>query len=321
MRIRYQFELIQTIRDFFKEKNFLETLTPPMVQNPGMETHIHPFQVRSVVKKENLPFYLHTSPEFAMKELLSQHQEEDFKNIYQISYVFRDEPETEIHRQQFLMLEWYRVGANYFDIMDDTIELVQKCQNKFKEENYPFKNIDLDYIEKVSVQELFLRELNIDILEYLEKDSLINLLKTKFPDVPLPQTECAWDDYYFLLFLNKIEPTLENGKAIILYDFPAPLAALSKIKENDSRVCERFELYINGVEICNTFTELTNLSEQQKRFNSQNQEMKKLYQYELPEPTDFYQAMEKGLPECSGNALGVERLLYGLLELSNPFYR
>lgn len=321
MRLRYQFELIQTIRDFFKANDFLETPTPPMVQNPGMETHVHPFKVKSVVQNKDTDFYLHTSPEFELKGLLSSYEDENLENIYNISYVFRDEPHSEIHRQQFLMLEWYRKDADYFDIMEDTIALVQKCQQDFKQKNYPIKKIDLEYIEKTTIQEIFLRELKIDILDFLDKKDLIELIKTKFTDIPLPSNECSWDDYYFLLFLNKIEPKLENGKAIILYDFPAPLAALSKIKSTDERVCERFELYINGVEICNTFSELTDLKEQRRRFEAQNQEMLDLYHYQLPEPEQFYDSLSTGLPKCSGNALGIERLLMSLLELSNPFYR
>ena len=122
MRRRYLFELIQIIRNYFNEQGFLDVLTPPAVENPGMEVHIHPFQLHSVRKKENQSIYLHTSPEFSMKELLASN--ESFNDIFTISYCFRDEPSSPIHRSQFLMLEWYRKNARYEKIMRDVQELI-----------------------------------------------------------------------------------------------------------------------------------------------------------------------------------------------------
>src|SRR6478735_111478 len=101
MRLRYHFEFIQLIRKYFAEQDFLEVVTPPAVENPGMEVHIHPFQLRSSVTKQELPLYLHTSPEFCMKELLAD-DGEALEKIFQLSYCFRDEPDSSIHRKQFL---------------------------------------------------------------------------------------------------------------------------------------------------------------------------------------------------------------------------
>src|SRR4051812_919411 len=100
MRLRYQFELIQLIRNYFGQQGFLDVLTPPAVENPGMEVHIHPFQLHSVAKNNLKPLYLHTSPEFCMKELLTR-TEEGLEKIFTLSYCFRDEPESPIHRSQF----------------------------------------------------------------------------------------------------------------------------------------------------------------------------------------------------------------------------
>ncbi|MCO4753987.1 MAG: hypothetical protein KC478_05875, partial [Bacteriovoracaceae bacterium] len=112
MRLKYQFALIQAIRNYFTEMGFVDVMTPPMVENPGMETHIHPFEVFSKYKGKSTNQYLHTSPEFHMKELLSL-EEEQLDNIFNISYCFRDEPSSPIHRSQFLMLEWYRKNERY----------------------------------------------------------------------------------------------------------------------------------------------------------------------------------------------------------------
>jgi lysyl-tRNA synthetase class 2 len=315
MRLRYQFDLIQLIRNFFTEQGFLDVLTPPAVENPGMEVHIHPFQLHSVVKNKITPQYLHTSPEFCLKELLAS-PSENIDKVFSLAYCFRDEPNSPIHRKQFIMLEWYRKHERYEKIMSDVEELVQSCLNS----QLPIKK-DLigQKLIKKTMQELFQEILQIDILEYLDVPSIKKLLKN-YPDVPVPNVECEWDDYFFLLYLNKIEPEISKIPMLLLYEFPAPLSALSTLKASDPRVCERFEVYINGVELCNSFNELTDLAEQKKRFEEQNKLKMKLYKYQLPEPLSFYKALEKGLPPSAGIALGVERLLFSICEIENPFF-
>lgn len=316
MRLRYQFELIQIIRNYFLEQDFIDVLTPPAVQNPGMEVHIHPFQLQSVREKKLKPLYLHTSPEFCLKELLAQ-EEENLNQIFSISYCFRDEPNSEIHRSQFLMLEWYRKNVRYEKIMDDVEGLIAAClQSKKLPLKKEFQNVRM---LRKTMQELFLEVLQVDILDYLDVPSIQKLLQN-YPDVPVPNMELDWDDYFFLLYLNKIEPALKNYPLLLIYEFPAPLSALSTLKKSDPRVCERFEVYIHGVELCNAFNELTDLMEQKKRFTAQSSDKKRIYGYELPEPERFYRALDKGLPPSAGIALGVERLLYSLCEVENPFF-
>ena len=137
----------------------------------------------------------------------------------------------------------------------------------------------------------------------------------------MPDAKCSWDDYYFLLFLNKIEPLLTNYPYLLLKEFPAPLSALSTIKKTDPRVCERFEVYMSGVEICNCFNELTSYDEQTRRFKIQSKEKMDLYNYELAWPTEFMQVLDNGYPPSAGIALGVERLLLSLIKTENPFYK
>lgn len=318
MRLRYQFELIQIIRNFFQEQGFLDVLTPPAVENPGMEVHIHPFQLHSVNQKQNRPLYLHTSPEFCMKELLVS--AEGFNRIFTLSYCFRDEPTSPIHRPQFLMLEWYRKHERYEAIMKDVEGLIRYSIQEGMKKKFPLrKELTHAQLVKKTMQELFKEELGIDILEHLDIQSIKKLLE-KFPDVPVPNSELEWDDYFFLLYLNKIEPKISKYPILMITEFPAPLSALSTLKKDDPRVCERFEVYVNGVELCNCFNELTDAQEQRKRFKAQNELKKKLYNYELPEPKTFYRTMDKGLPSSSGIALGVERLLSSLFEIENPFY-
>lgn len=294
-------------------------LTPPAVENPGMEVHIHPFQVHSIISNRNLPLYLHTSPEFCLKDLLAT-PEEELDKIFSISYCLRDEPDSPIHRKQFLMLEWYRKNVRYESIMEDLEGLISYCITEGVKKGLPLREeMQEAKLVKKTMQELFQAELGINILNYLDVPSIKELLKN-FPDVPVPTQEMEWDDYFFLLYLNRIEPKLQSYPLLLIYEFPAPLSALSTLKSDDPRVCERFELYANGVELCNAFNELTDPREQRRRFSQQNELKKKLYKYELPEPTTFYAAMDRGLPPSAGIALGVERLLYSLFDIKNPFY-
>lgn len=314
MSRRYQFELIQNIRNFFLQEGFLDVLTPSAVENPGMEVHIHPFRLNSTYKNQNTELYLHTSPEFCMKELLV----EGFEKIFTMSYCFRDEPTSPIHRPQFVMLEWYRANENYNAIMRDVENLIAYVLQNNK--TIPIrKEIQNQTLIKKTMQELFQEELGVDILNYLELNAIKNLLK-QFPDVPVPEAELQWDDYFFLLYLNKIEPAIVKYPILMITEFPAPLSALSTLKKEDPRVCERFEVYINGIEICNCFNELTDAKEQKRRFTEQNKLKKELYHYSLPSPETFYKTMDKGLPKSAGIALGVERLLHTLFEVENPFF-
>ena len=311
MSRRYQFELIQLIRNFFLEQGFMDVVTPPAVENPGMEVHIHPFQLASLVGRKSPALYLHTSPEFCLKELLS---DDDFRKIFSISYCFRDEPSSPIHRSQFLMLEWYRKHARYEEIMADVEALIGYCQKHAK---IPLRTTAP--MVKRTMQELFLEFVGIDILDYLDVRSIKVLLK-KFPEVPVPSAELEWDDYFFLLYLNLVEPKITKYPLLMITEFPAPLSALSTLKAQDPRVCERFEVYVNGVELCNCFNELTDASEQRRRFTEQAALKKKLYGYELPAPERFYAVMDKGLPPSAGIALGVERLLLSLFDVEDAFF-
>ncbi len=320
LKLKAQFDLLWAIRTFFNSRHFLDVLTPPLVENPGMETHIHPFQIGSALKTTFTPWYLHTSPEFHMKQLLSL----GFKDIFTLSYAFRDEPEAPHHRPQFIMLEWYRIHQRYEQLMKDCEELfsysLQFLEDKNNEINTNLKNC---VFERATIQNIFEEYAQIDILNFLEKKDLKQLIEKDFKDVPLPVMgeDLAWDDYYFLLFLNKIEPHLAHHPFLLLYEFPYHLSALSTLKKEDPRVCERFEIYANGIELCNCFNELTDLDQQKKRFNQQAIDKKILYGYELPPPEVLYQSLARKIPECSGIALGVERFLKVLTGIENPFWR
>jgi len=294
-------QFVTQVHRFFEARGFLQTYTNPMVENPGMETHIHPFEVHSALGQKKSDWYLHTSPEFAMKKLLSDGMEK----IYQICWCFRDEPNSELHRPQFLMLEWYRSQARYEQIMQDLEELIS------------FLSPNAVIVQKKTVSEIFKEFVGFDILDYLDKDQLHTQIKKHLPHLPLFEELEEWDDYFFLIFLNDIEPKLTKYPALILYEYPYHQAALSTIKNNDPRVCERFELYLNGIEVANCFNESTNKTELKKRFELQQKTKEKLYGYKLPEAKTFLKTMDN-YPNSAGIALGIERL-YATLTRDEPF--
>jgi elongation factor P--(R)-beta-lysine ligase len=317
-RLLAQFHLLEAIRQFFRQEKFIDVLTPPLVPNPGMEAHIHPFAVSRARQGESTGLYLHTSPEFAMKQLLT----EGHVKIFTLNYVFRDEPQSPIHRPQFIMLEWYRAGENYRRIMKDCENLYNFCRQYLKKKKIPLRDSGNKKIKfrRLTVQQLFKKYLKIDILQFLNLEDLRQLIAQNFSDIPLPQEGCSWDDYYFLLFLNKIEPHLTDIPHLIIDQFPYHLNALSTINRKDPRVCDRFEVYLHGLEVGNCFNELTELQEQQKRFVTQNSIKEKLYRYRLPEPQVLYRSLSRGLPPSCGIAIGVERLLLSLTGGSDIFW-
>lgn len=255
------FILIQGIRNFFNEKGFLDVLTPPVVENPGMEAHIHSFKVKSSNPSlKNSLGFLHSSPEFFMKELLANGHEK----IFTLSYCFRDEPNSETHRPQFLMLEWYRRNEFYSSIMKDCDELIQYSLNFLKEKNIEInKSLLNQKVEKLKVDDLFKEYLGFSILNFLEPKDLKEKIKNDFNDLYSDHDDLwPWEDYFFLLFLNKIEPKLKEIPLVLVYEYPALLAALSTLNKENQNICDRFELYINGVEIANCFNELTDYEKQ-----------------------------------------------------------
>ena len=164
--ITYQFELIQAIRNYFTQNDFVDVMTPPLVENPGMETHIHPFQLNSIQKGELQNLFLHTSPEFNMKKLLAENP--SLSNIFSIGYAFRDEPSSPIHRNQFLMLEWYRQNERYEKIMDDTENLIQFSNQYLQDKGLKTKNNSFSF-QRTTVDNLFQEFLGFSILNFLDK--------------------------------------------------------------------------------------------------------------------------------------------------------
>ncbi len=297
-------EILRDIRRFFEQQDYLEVETPILQQSPGMEVHVHAFQTEKLCAhlEQKTAYYLQTSPEFAMKKLLAA----DMGKIFQICKCFRNAEDSPNHSVEFTMLEWYHPDCDYTDLMREVVAMIRYvCKTPIT-----WRGMSCDVMrdwDVLSVSEAFLKYAQIDLDAYLDDtESLLKVAAEK--GIHIDGGE-AWDDAFFRIFLEKIEPHLGVGVPCILYDYPAHMAALSRKKPNDPRYAERFEVYICGLELANAFGELVDPVEQKTRFEQAMLEKKTHYGDAWPVDTDFLNALEHGMPETSGIALGIDRLV------------
>ena len=283
--------ILKAVRAWFEAENFLEVTTPVMQLMPGADTHIHAFQV-----EEAEGMYLQNSPEFAMKKLLVA----GLPKIYQICPVFRREERTRLHNPEFTMLEWYRAGADYTDIMADCERLI-RALDVFQ---FQFEGRICDphqEWQRITVAQAFQDYAGMDLFGDLKAQAQEQGISVR--------DEYSPDDVFHAVMAEKIEPFLGSPVPTILYDYPAHMAALSRKKADNPEIAERFELYICGVELANAFSELTDAAEQRARFETDMAEKEQLYGARFPIDEDFLAALEHGLPESGGIALGLDRLV------------
>lgn len=304
--LQTRMKVIKAVRQFFDEQGFWEVDTPTLQTMPCADMHIHGFQTEYFGRdlKRRRDYYLHTSPEFEMKKLLVA----GLPKLYQICKVFRNGEDTRLHSPEFTMLEWYRVGADYQDIMRECERLINATAEAagIPEYQTPF--------ERLSVAEAFERYAAIDLtvclddLEKFKAEAQKQNIRTIDND--------AWDDVFHAIMSEKIEPKCGASGPAFLYDYPASMACLSK-KASDPRFAERFELYIGGVELANAFTELTDAAEQRARFEAEMAAKQAHYGFSYPLDEDFLAALEYGMPEAGGIALGLDRLIMILTGAEN----
>lgn len=306
--------IIRSIRSVFRGQDFLEVATPALQVSPGLEPHLQAFstELKDPRGKRQATRYLHTSPEFAMKKLLAS----GLERIYQIAQVYRNRERSSTHHPEFSMLEWYRVGQPYTLLIDDCEGLLRACATAAGgDSQLTWKGVKADPFlpfERLSVQEAFQRYAETDLL-----GSISDPLQPS-PEGLRPACEKlgisfsaddSWEDLFFRIFLEKIEHKLGNGRPTILMDYPISMAALARPKASDPRLAERFELYVCGLELANAFGELTDAKAQRARFEADMEKKQRLYGERYPIDEDFLAALEEGLPESSGIALGVDRLV------------
>ena len=299
-------KIIKTIREFFESREVLEVETPLLSNGTVTDVHLDPFVTEfehSSKSNESTSLYLQTSPEFAMKRLLAAGS----GPIFQISKAFRNEALGRYHNPEFTMLEWYRPDYDDHQLMDEVADLVQTV-------------LPIDRVKRVSYQQVFIQQLNIDPLT-ASLESLKHVA-LNYHDDEWIKAETDVDTLLQWLFSTQIEPTLGleqdgNNVPCFVYDFPASQASLAKLNNANPAVAHRFELYFEGVELANGFFELQDHKEQLQRFEQDNHKREQLNKPSRPIDQYFIAALKKGLPQCSGVALGIDRLIMCAMQASH----
>ncbi|MCX6704061.1 MAG: EF-P lysine aminoacylase EpmA [Candidatus Woesebacteria bacterium] len=276
-------KVIDTIRSFFKKQGFREVFTPILVPIPSIEPNLEVFQTELRTSKGlKRKGFLIMSPEFSIKKLLAA----GIGNCFEITKCFRNEEEVSpLHNPEFTMLEWYRVRADYRDIMRDFENLFLKIigKNKLKYQGEVY-DLSLPW-PRISFEEAFAK-----------------YAKEKIEDVK--------DGDFYKIFFNEVEPKLrQSKKPTIIYDYPISQAALAQPKASDPRFAERFEVFLAGVELGNCFSELADAKEQKKRFEADLALRKTQGKTQYPIDSDLIEALISGLPAVAGIAVGVDRLI------------
>ncbi|KGD70276.1 MULTISPECIES: elongation factor P--(R)-beta-lysine ligase [Tatumella] len=284
--------ILADIRRFFADRGVLEVDTPAMSQATVTDIHLVPFQTRFVGPgaSQGLDLWLMTSPEYHMKRLLAAGS----GPIYQMNRSFRNEEAGRHHNPEFTMLEWYRPHYDMYRLMNEVDDLLQQI-------------LECDSAETLSYQQAFIRCLNVDPLS-AEKEALVTVAETLGVG-DLAAAEEDRDTLLQLLFMLGVEPKIGQDKPAFVYHFPASQASLAEISTEDHRVAERFEVYYKGIELANGFRELTDAREQRQRFMQDNRRRAEKGLPQQPIDQFLLDALEHGLPDCSGVALGVDRLI------------
>jgi elongation factor P--(R)-beta-lysine ligase len=290
--------LTQATRAFFTARAYTEAETPYAVPAPGEEVHLRAFrteQEHSSGSRQLL--WLHTSPEFAMKKLLVA----GAGPIFQLARVWRNGEGSDLHAAEFTMLEWYRPDASMDSLIDETFAYMRavlppvvRCRGV---------TTDLSRFERLTVADAFARYVGADVLATADDAAaLADAAGTR-----LRYGE-SWEDLFFRLLLERIEPRLGHSHPTFLTHWPAAQAALARRDPIDPRVAERFEVFACGIELANAFVELTDAEEQRARFVADRARRHALHGPDWPLDEDFLAALRFGMPPSAGIALGFDRL-------------
>jgi elongation factor P--(R)-beta-lysine ligase len=301
--------IMAALRDWFLAHGFVEVETCALQVSPGNETHLHAFATELIEPQgARQPLYLNTSPEFACKKLLAAGEE----RIFTFAPVFRNRERGALHHPAFTVLEWYRAGEPYERLMEDCAALLQIASRAAGCDTLSFAGRTADPLaqpDRLTVAEALHRHAGIDLLATLggsrpDRDAFAASASAAGVRVAADDT---WADIFSRVLVERIEPNLGNGRATLLTEYPAHLAALARPKASDPRLAERFELYACGVELANAFGELTDVPLQRRRLEAEMAEKQRIYSERYPIDEDFLAALAH-MPPASGCALGFDRL-------------
>ena len=297
------------LRGFFAENGFTEVETAILQISPGNETHLHAprTEIHSSAPSAAIR-YLRTSPEFSAKKLLAAGEQ----RIFEFARVFRDREQSDLHLTEFTMLEWYRASEPYAAVMADAATIVANAADAAGSRQFRFRGRTIDAFaepEMLTVAAAFERFAGIDLLATIAggEGNRQRLATAAAAKVRVTDDD-TWSDIFAKVLVEHVEPNLGNGRMTLLYEYPAPEAALARVNPDDPRVAERFELYACGVELANGFGELTDADELRGRFARAMDEKQRRYGERYPIDEDFLAAVAQ-MPPASGVALGFDRLV------------
>jgi lysyl-tRNA synthetase class 2 len=299
----------KALRAWFDEQGFSEVETGILQVSPGNETHLHAPRTELLRGDgSHATRYLRTSPEFACKKLLAAGEQK----IFEFARVFRDRERGDLHLPEFTMLEWYRANTAYDAIMADTIVVIAHAAQATGIGQFSFRGRNADPFaepELLTVAAAFERFAGIDLLATIadgegDRAALAAAASGKMRVAD----DDTWSDIFSKVLVEHVEPNLGQGRLTVLFEYPAPEAALARTNPSDPRVAERFEVYACGVELANGFGELTDAVEQRHRFTAAMDEKQRRYGERYPLDEEFLAAVGK-MPDASGVALGFDRLV------------
>lgn len=318
-------KVLTAIRRFFWDRGFHEVETPYLTGSLPPESYLDIFETTLLDRDRNPSrAFLPTSPEPFLKKLLVA----GIGNCFSLPKSFRNtEDKSKTHNPEFTILEWYRVQADYTDIMKDCEELVLFINAYLKrsatgttaakpsELVYQGRRVDISAPwERLRVAAAMKRYASIDLDNALTREHIAEISRKKGYEV---RPSDDWEQLFHQIFFNEVEPRLGRGKPTIIYDYPVRLAALSRKKEDDPRYAERFEFYIEGLELGDAYSELTDPKEQLQRFKEETRERKRLGKVDHPIDMDFIEALKEGMPPSGGIAVGVDRLIMLFADVAN----
>ena len=288
-------DLLSKVRQFFSQRDLLEVETPLLCQATGTDPQLDFFSTDYHYPPDNKTMYLQTSPEFAMKRLLAAGS----GSIFQICKAFRNGESGRFHNPEFTILEWYRVNFTLWQLMDEVIELLlELMQNSYA----------IQSVNKISYYDCFEQVTGLNPLvfcqekyrEYAALNSIQDAINICGDD------HSMWLDF---IFSYKVQPTFEKHVITVVHSYPAIQSSLARINSDNPEIADRFEVFIGDVEIGNGFFELSDAKEQEKRFDQENRMREAGDLQQVEKDSLFLDALKNGLPDCSGIALGLDRLL------------
>jgi lysyl-tRNA synthetase class 2 len=294
-RLRLRADLLARIRSFFADRGVLEVDTPALSHATGTDPALESFStVYNGPGPTGTNLYLHTSPEFPMKRLLAAGS----GSIYQLCKVFRDGEFGTRHNPEFTLLEWYRTGLDYLDLMDEVEQLLTTVLAGIAPP---------DSVRHWTYRDLFLEYAGIDPFT-ISSGELRDLLLTRYDISCEALSSDDLDSWLDLVMTHVIEPRMGTG-LIFVRDYPASQAALARLRPGNPTVAARFEVYLDGIELANGFHELADAVEQRARFEKERARRRNDGLADVCIDERLLSALQSGLPDCAGVALGVDRLV------------